>query len=134
MGLAKLLAAEVSKTNSGRKPLVLALTGELGAGKTTFVQGLVRSLGVKRKILSPTFLIIKSFSFGRRGFSKIYHIDCYRVGEKDLLALGVKELLREPNIVIIEWADKLRRIIPKSAIWITFHHGRHKNERYITFN
>jgi tRNA threonylcarbamoyladenosine biosynthesis protein TsaE len=134
---AQLLAREILKEKSGKKAVVLALVGELGGGKTTFIQGFARGLGIKEKVLSPTFLILKAFkipssrsqvsstrggsAFGG-GFQFLYHIDCYRLkGVEDLKALDFKEIVGGPeNIIIIEWADKIRRIIPKGAIWIKF--------------
>ncbi len=132
--LARLLATEVLRTKPKRDALVLALEGELGSGKTTFTQEFVRALGIRKKILSPTFVIIKKFGPKQNHFESIYHIDSYRVSAKEILSLGFKKILKERALVIIEWADKLKRYIPKGTIWITFHHGKRKNERYITFN
>lgn len=97
--------------------LVLALVGELGSGKTTFVQGLAEGLGIKDKIISPTFVLM-------RQHKNLYHIDLYRL-EKDveqgLLLLGVADIWGRPeNIVVIEWADKARGAIPEDALWIEF--------------
>ncbi|MBI2592872.1 MAG: tRNA (adenosine(37)-N6)-threonylcarbamoyltransferase complex ATPase subunit type 1 TsaE [Candidatus Colwellbacteria bacterium] len=132
--IAKVFAKEVLKT-APQKPAVLALTGELGAGKTTFVRGFMREAGVKNKILSPTFVIFKSFDLRKgRGFQKIYHIDTYRVQARDLVSLGFKSFLEGPNIIIIEWAEKLERYLPQGTVWVSFKHGKRKNERYITFN
>lgn len=131
--IAKLFAKEVLRTKPV-KPVVLALTGELGAGKTTFVKGFVRGAGMKNKVLSPTFIIFKSFDLKKGGFQKVYHIDTYRVGAKDLIDLGLKNFLKNPNIVIIEWAEKLKKYLPKETIWINFKHGGNKNERHVTFN
>jgi len=102
-----------------KKALVIGLEGDLGAGKTTFTQGFAKGLGIKNKILSPTFVIFKRFKIKNKYF---YHIDCYRIrNSKELILLGFKEIISSPsNIVIIEWADKIRKIMPKNTIWIKF--------------
>jgi tRNA threonylcarbamoyladenosine biosynthesis protein TsaE len=114
--VAKLLAEEIIK-----KPLktkgaaAIGLEGELGSGKTRFVQGFARGLGIKSRLTSPTFVLIKKYK-------NLYHIDCYRLNKpKDLLDLDFKEIISDPkNIVVIEWAEKVRSILPKDTIWIKF--------------
>ena len=98
-----------------KKAIVLALRGELGAGKTTFVQGLAKGLGIKEKITSPTFTIVKRFN-------NFYHIDCYRIKKtKEILVLDFEEMISNPkNIIAIEWADQIKEIMPKNTIWINF--------------
>lgn len=116
--LAKKLLAE--KT---RRALILALSGELGSGKTTFIKGFSKMLGVREKVLSPTFVLIHKHKIKKRS-KNLYHIDAYRLNsEKDLLKLGIKEIFADSkNIVLIEWADRVRKIIPKTALWIRFEH------------
>jgi len=121
------LAAKIIKDLIGKKyagALVLGLTGELGAGKTTFIQGLAEALGVKEKVLSPTFVIMKSFKFQVSSFRTLYHIDCYRIEKPEEMAeLGFEEILKNPkNIVVIEWAEKIKKILPKDTVWINFEH------------
>ena len=97
---------------------IICLSGNLGAGKTTFTQGLLKGLGVKGPFTSPTFNIIKTYKNKTR---TIYHIDAYRVNSKNLIDLGWKDFAGKPNsIVIIEWVEKVKKIIPKSAFWINF--------------
>ena len=121
--IAKLLAQEISR------PVVLALTGDLGSGKTTFIQGFLKGLGVKKRITSPTFVIMRTYNL-------VYHIDCYRLSKpKELLKLGFKEILQNPKaIILIEWAEKIRKILPKNTIWLEFKHDRKPNERVIHFS
>ncbi len=91
---------------------VIALVGELGAGKTTFTQGFARGLGIKDKIISPTFVLI-------RQHGNFYHIDLYRLN--DFKDLGLEEILsNKNNIVLIEWAEKIKDLLPKNTIWIYF--------------
>lgn len=112
--------------------VVIALEGNLGAGKTTFVQGFARALGVREKIQSPTFVLMKVYKLGlrtkdkRRKFRHLIHIDCYRIDSpKDLSHLGFKNLLKDKDaIILIEWADRIKKIIPRNAVWFKFNHGK----------
>jgi len=107
---------------------IVCLTGELGSGKTTFAQGMLRGLGAKGPYTSPTFVVIKHYKAESRN---IYHIDAYRVGSKDILDLGWEEIVSgKNNIVIVEWAERIKSIIPKDAIWFGFGHLE-KNKRKI---
>ncbi len=92
---------------------VLCLHGELGAGKTCFVQGLARALGVRRPVGSPTFTLINEYR-GKRGLA---HIDLYRLrGAADAFGLGVEEYLEHfDGIVAIEWAERLGELLPEAA-------------------
>lgn len=95
---------------------VVALYGELGAGKTTFAQGLARELGVKERIISPTFLIVRIHDLNNG--KNFYHIDLYRLeSEDELESIGISEILSNPgNVVVIEWAERARGILPKKRI------------------
>ena len=103
-------------------PSVIALYGDLGAGKTTFAQFFARALGVKEKILSPTFLIIKVFELENKNFRTLTHIDTYRMkSARDLLALGLKEIIKnKENITIIEWPEKIEKYLLANTIRIKF--------------
>ena len=104
-----------------KKALIIGLAGELGSGKTTFIQGMAKGLQIKERITSPTFVIMKKFKLGPVPYLKyFYHIDCYRVQSKDLLDLGFKEIISQPNVVVIEWAEKIKKILPKDTFWIKF--------------
>lgn len=98
----------------------LALYGNLGAGKTKFLQGLANGLGVKETVNSPTFNILKIYRVcGHKKIKQFCHVDAYRLNsEKDLISLGIEEYLADPEIVVaIEWAEKIEKILPKDA-WI----------------
>jgi len=117
--LGKLLALELSGGE------VICLSGELGAGKTTFTQGLLEGLGAEKPYTSPTFVVMKEYELAKsktkNQIKKVYHFDAYRLEEKDFSALGWEEIIaNNKNICIIEWADKLKKIIPVRAIWIGF--------------
>ncbi len=116
-----------------KRAFVVALEGELGGGKTTFLQGFAKGLGIKEKILSPTFVILKRFKISRLirvssaagenlKFKNFYHLDCYRIRKaEEILDLGFKKIVSDPgNIVAIEWANKIKKIIPKNALWLKF--------------
>jgi tRNA threonylcarbamoyladenosine biosynthesis protein TsaE len=119
---------------------VICLTGDLGAGKTTFTQGLLKGLKIKGPYTSPTFAIIKEykinlkFKISNLKLLSVYHIDAYRIGSKDLLELGFADFAGQKNsLVIIEWPEKVKRLIPTNAIWINFKWVNEK-EREITFD
>jgi len=121
---------------NGKNALVFALEGDLGSGKTTFVQGFLRGLGVRRKTTSPTFIIMRRFGIKNKELriKNIYHVDAYRIkNPRELLALGFRAILSDPkNIVLVEWGEKIHRILPKSAIRVKFSHGKKENERVLT--
>jgi tRNA threonylcarbamoyladenosine biosynthesis protein TsaE len=104
---------------------VFSVSGNLGAGKTTFLQGLASGLGVASRVNSPTFNILKIYKTKKGSAVKNFcHIDAYRLtGAKDLEALGIKEILNARDTVIaIEWAEKVKSIFPKRTIKIKAKH------------
>ncbi|KKQ65422.1 MAG: tRNA (adenosine(37)-N6)-threonylcarbamoyltransferase complex ATPase subunit type 1 TsaE [Candidatus Nealsonbacteria bacterium RIFCSPHIGHO2_01_FULL_38_55] len=102
---------------------VIGLKGELGGGKTCFLQGFAKGLGVKEKILSPTFVVYKKFHVPCSMFHDFYHFDCYRIKDsKEISDLGFKEIISNPeNIVAIEWSEKIKEVLPKNIKWISFY-------------
>lgn len=115
---AKSLAEKMIEDTNG--PLVIALSGDLGAGKTTFVQGFAQGLGIQEKIISPTFILIREHPVPRAN-KTLYHIDLYRLEDtSQLSSLGLNELFDNPdNIVLIEWAEKAEHLTPKDTIKIS---------------
>ncbi len=113
--LGESLAKEILKTTNSGNAFVISLIGDLGSGKTTFLQGFAKGLGIKDKINSPTFVIMKRYK-------NFYDFDCYRIKKsKELLALGFKEIISNPqNIIALEWADQIKDILPKHALIIKF--------------
>ncbi len=116
---------------------VLALRGGLGSGKTTFLQGFAKGLGIKEKIISPTFVLMKKFSIPNyqlltANCKFFYHIDCYRLGKpEEILALGWPEIIANPkNIVAVEWPEKIKKFLPEETIFLNFKFVN-KNERNI---
>lgn len=106
---------------------VLALQGNLGAGKTCFLQGLAKGMGVKDKVNSPTFNILKVYkilvNIKKKISPQIFcHVDAYRLrDERDLISLGIEEFFHDIKMVTaIEWAEKVKKILPKKTIYLYF--------------
>lgn len=114
------MAKKIIKQPLANRAVVLALQGDLGAGKTTFLQGFARGLGIKEKILSPTFVIMKKFKMSE--LRNLYHFDCYRVDNpQEILDLGFNEIIADSNnIVAIEWAERIKKILPRNCLVISF--------------
>lgn len=107
--------------------VVLALTGDLGAGKTAFVKAVAKELGITEHITSPTFVIMKTYNLqptAHSGFKSLTHIDAYRLeSAHELEVLGWNELLADPDALIaIEWPEKVPGTIPNNAHHFSFEH------------
>lgn len=131
---AKILKQARKKERKGA--LVLALRGDLGAGKTNFVQGIGEYLKISRNITSPTFVLMKRYSLGvrptcatvaepegltpREPFSTLYHFDCYRIlAFKEILDLEWKDIIsKKENLILVEWAENIKDILPKNSVWV----------------
>ncbi len=123
---------------------IICLTGELGSGKTTFAQGILKGLGAKGPYTSPTFVVMKQYKLKAQSSKlktttqsskpeNVFHIDAYRVHAQDVLNLSWEEIISgRKNVVILEWAEKIKSIIPKNAIWIKFEHIKN-DERKLRF-
>ena len=107
------IAAELAATLRGGE--CVALNGNLGAGKTQFVRGLVKGLGgPSRAVSSPTFVLLNVYPGGRL---TVYHLDAYRVGgADDFEAIGFSELFEQGGIVVVEWAERVRSLLPAECI------------------
>ena len=108
----------VWQKDSGRNSLVIALQGDLGAGKTTFTQVLGRSLGVSEIITSPTFTIMKQYELHDGAFDLLVHVDAYRIeSEDETKPLKLAEIFQRPNtIVCVEWPELIPSILPATAV------------------
>jgi len=95
----------------------LVLIGNLGAGKTTFVQGLARGLGVSDSVVSPTFTLLREYA----GRVPLYHVDAYRIKHIDeLREIGLEDYMMAEGIVAIEWGEKATGLLPKNCITVSF--------------
>ncbi len=122
------LGAKIAKKLPGR---IFALIGELGAGKTTFVKGFAKGLGIKKRIISPSFVFIRPYTIDHKLYTNLYHVDLYRFERaSDIRGIGLEEIWSYPkNIVIIEWAEKIKNLLPKKKIEIYFKYlGKNKRE------
>lgn len=102
---------------------LVCLQGDLGSGKTAFTKELAILLGIpKKEVTSPTFVIMKIFEIQHSLFERFIHIDAYRINSpKEMLNLGWKEIIRNPkNLIIIEWPERLKKILPNNPQWINF--------------
>lgn len=113
---------------------VICLTGELGAGKTTFVNGLINYFKPNSRVLSPTFIIVRHYRIENDKIKNIYHIDLYRMDDiASIRDLGILELFNKPDTVVaIEWPEKMERLLPKGKIEIDFE-VLDENQRKITW-
>jgi tRNA threonylcarbamoyladenosine biosynthesis protein TsaE len=102
-------------------PFLLALEGNLGAGKTVFVKGLAKGLDVKKAITSPTFNILKLYKTGNKKIKYLCHVDAYRLkSESELEALGINEYIEDKDtLVIIEWSNKIKNILPSNYFLVS---------------
>jgi len=140
------LAKEIAKSLKGGE--VLALSGDLGAGKTAFVQGLALALGVKDKVQSPTFNLLKVYNVSKKywptrlaesrltgegGLKFLVHVDAYRLNDgSETTEIGLSEYLNSPDAVVaIEWPENIASVISDSAIKISFSLGKTVNSREI---
>lgn len=102
-----------------QSPCVIAMTGELGSGKTTFTQGFAQGMGIKDNVGSPTFKLVSEY---QGEHLLLNHVDCYRLeNEKDFFNIGGEMYLEPDNsITIIEWSEKIAKVVPCDAIKIDF--------------
>ena len=98
---------------------VFSFVGELASGKTTFIKGILKGLNFDKPVTSPTFTLVNEYD----AKFPVIHIDCYREDEQERwIRLGINDYMDEKNIVIIEWADKMKSLLPINTIQIQFSH------------
>mgnify|MGYP001615073858 CR=1 FL=1 len=120
--LAAKILAELAEKGHGNKATLVALQGDLGSGKTTFTQAVARTLGIKERVTSPTFVIMKKYLVNVGTWKSLIHIDCYRLdGADDLLHLGWNELAANPeNLILVEWPERVGNLLLSPALKINF--------------
>jgi tRNA threonylcarbamoyladenosine biosynthesis protein TsaE len=138
--LGELFAEEVGtflQKTTPRRALVVGLVGDLAAGKTIFVQGMMKGFGVTGKITSPTFVLSKTYSVQKKNSAirHICHCDFYRLSfQKEIKDIGLKEILTDPKtVVLVEWADRIPGFLKKGCLILLFKHMQ-KNHRAILFH
>jgi tRNA threonylcarbamoyladenosine biosynthesis protein TsaE len=115
---------------------VIALEGDLGSGKTTFIQGLALGLGIKSKISSPTFVIFKKYKVqNHQKLDWFYHFDLYRIeNPEEIMDLGFEEIINNKHVIVaIEWAEKIKNLLPTDSLKIKIKY-LNKSSRKIIFN
>ena len=127
------IARAILKKGRARRASIVALSGDLGAGKTTFVQGFARAIGARGRVSSPTFIILRRMKITKGPFKNLFHIDAYRIkNKKEISGLGILDIFSHPeNIILIEWPERLGRTLTQQALRISFRHGRAEHERII---
>ncbi len=131
----KKLAQDMASKFTGGE--IVALVGDLGAGKTTFTQGIAKYFNISDPVSSPTFALIQEYPIEKSihvAIKTVIHVDCYRLNSPDeLVDIGIQDYFdRDGTLAIIEWADKVKDILPKQTRWIAFAHGDKEDERIIT--
>ncbi|MEK7628493.1 MAG: tRNA (adenosine(37)-N6)-threonylcarbamoyltransferase complex ATPase subunit type 1 TsaE [Patescibacteria group bacterium] len=111
----------LTKIGPGSQAVVVGLSGDLGSGKTTFVQGVARALGVTEYVTSPTFVIQKTYT-PQKQFKKLIHIDAYRITNKEeLSALRFQETVTSPNtLIFVEWPERVGDVLPPDIKHLSF--------------
>lgn len=112
-------------------PLVITITGDLGAGKTTLTQAICRGYGVTEEVTSPTFALVHQYAAPK---SRVYHLDLYRVERpEDLTNLGWDEIVSDGALVIVEWPERAGDRIPKLHVPISLQHLPHDSDRRLLY-
>ena len=107
---------------------IVALTGELGVGKTVFARGVARAIGVKENVTSPSFTLINEY----HGDFVLYHMDFYRLNSvKEILDIGVEDYFYSNSVCLVEWAEKMSDMFPENAIWVIIRY-KENSHREIT--
>lgn len=127
-------AAFAASLTPGAAATIVTLAGDLGAGKTTFAKGVARALGIEERVTSPTFVIMKVYDLEGQPFSKLVHMDAYRLkGKQHLKVLGWDDLLQDPQtLVLVEWPEKIAGAIPRGAHALTFQYSE-DGKRHISY-
>ncbi|MES2315206.1 MAG: tRNA (adenosine(37)-N6)-threonylcarbamoyltransferase complex ATPase subunit type 1 TsaE [Patescibacteria group bacterium] len=132
--VSKVFLNRILKDTKQKGALVVALSGDLGAGKTAFTQTFGKHLGIKNKMSSPTFVLIKKYPIKLKDYKYFFHLDAYRLkNEKELLHLGWDEIIKDKeHIVFIEWPENVAKAIPRGAkrVKVTTNKEGHRKFKY----
>lgn len=120
------IAAEFLSTL--KKSDVIAFHGDLGAGKTCFIQGIANAMDIREPVSSPTYTLINEY----RAELPLYHMDLYRLsGPEEAFDLGLDEYIDGEGITVIEWAERADELLPERTMHLLFEHGEHEHQRVI---
>jgi tRNA threonylcarbamoyladenosine biosynthesis protein TsaE len=120
-------AALVDRLSPGA---VVAFTGDLGAGKTAFVRGMARGLGIPGRVTSPTFTIVNEYEGGRL---PLFHFDMYRLtSAEELFDIGWEDFLRRGGICAVEWSENIADALEEDTVWVDIRRGETDNQRILT--
>ena len=109
--------------------MVIAFTGDLGAGKTAFTRGLARGLGIPERVTSPTFTIVNEYEGGRL---PLFHFDMYRLGSsEELYDIGWEDYLARGGVCAVEWSENIEDVLEHDAIRVDIRRGEHEGQRLI---
>ena len=109
---------------------VVAFTGDLGAGKTAFVRGLARGLGIRDRVTSPTFTVVNEYEGGRL---PLFHFDLYRLGSADeLFDIGWEDYLARGGVCAVEWSERMEELLEPGTIRVDLRRGEDEDRRVIT--
>ncbi len=127
------------ETFAGKRPIIFALEGEMGAGKTQFTKGLAKAMGITEVVTSPTFSLVEEYKVPKSNFN-LEHFDAWRLTDStEMEALGFLKMVEDRNMVIsIEWAERVADIIKKYrdqavVVWVKIEYGKAENERLISW-
>ena len=121
------IAADFADTLKGGE--VIAMYGDLGAGKTAFTQGLAKALGIKQHVTSPTFTIVNEYE----GRLMLYHFDVYRIADpEEMYEIGYDEYIESDGVCIIEWAELIEDVLPDEYMKVTILKNDEKGDNYRT--
>lgn len=103
-----------------KAPVFIAFYGNLGAGKTTFIQAVAKGLGIEKRVVSPTFILAREYEIKENpsGLKKLYHVDLYRINNsQEAEAIGIDEMMKDnAGVVLVEWAERMKDALPEKRI------------------
>lgn len=106
---------------------LIAMTGPLGAGKTTLTKAIAKGLGIEEMVTSPTFTILQEYRDGRL---PLYHFDVYRIADaEEMYELGYEDYFFDEGVCVVEWADRIEELLPQDTIYIEISYGAEPEER-----
>jgi tRNA threonylcarbamoyladenosine biosynthesis protein TsaE len=125
--IADLVIKHIVKHRNKTGATLVVLLGDLGAGKTTLTKQVAKLLGIKKPVISPTFVILKSYKLAKKEWEQFHHIDVYRFEDpKEATKIGWEALLSDPgNVIFLEWPEQMGKLLPKKHISISL---KHKSE------